>query len=148
MPKLASWTGSADAGVKYFSGSATYTKAIEVPAAWLRPGRRIYLDLGKVRDIAEVSLNGKPVGFTWAPPYRLDITAALHPGLNQLDIAVTNQWTNRQIGDSLAPPEQRVLPPTPARQPAAPSGGLFRGPQLPPESGLIADVTLVAQNSP
>ena len=144
MPKLASWTDSTDAGVKYFSGTATYTKTVQAPASWFKPGQRIWIDLGKVRDIAEVKVNGKSAGLTWAPPYRIDVTAALKPGGNKLTIEVTNEWTNRQIGDRLGPADKHILS-TPAA-PARPGGGGFGpGPQAPLESGLLGDVTFVAE---
>ncbi len=143
LPALTSWTENADAGVKYFSGTATYTKTVTAPAAWFRPGRRIWLDLGKVRDIAEVSVNGSAAGMVWAPPYRVDVTKALHPGVNKLSIAVTNEWTNRQIGDRLLPPEQRVLAPSGA---APRPGGAFGGAQVPAESGLLGVVSLVGES--
>jgi hypothetical protein len=117
MPKLISWTDSTNPGVKYFSGTATYTRTIQASATWFRAGQRIWLDLGKVCDIAEVKVNGKPVGVSWAPPYRLEVTADLHPGFNRIEIAVTNEWTNRQIGDRALPEGQRILSP-PAYSPA------------------------------
>jgi hypothetical protein len=143
MQKLTSWTDSVDAGVKYFSGTATYSKTMQVPAAWLRSGQKVWLDLGTVRDIAEVKVNGKGVGVVWAPPYRVDVTAELKPGANKLEIAVTNEWTNRQIGDRLGPADKRVLAQPAA--PARPGGGGFGPPvQTPPDSGLIGDVSFVA----
>ncbi len=76
MTNLVSWTVVSDPGVKYFSGTATYSKNIRAPAEWFRPSQHLYLDLGAVRDIAEVTVNGKSVGMVWAPPYRLDVTSA------------------------------------------------------------------------
>ncbi len=148
MPQLASWTDSADAGMKYFSGTATYTKTVQAPASWFKPGQHIWIDLGKVRDIAEVKVNGKSVGITWAPPYRVDVTAALKPGTNKLEIAVTNEWTNRQIGDRLLAVEKRVLaqPGVPGA-PAPPTAFGF-APQTPSESGLLGNVTLFAVRNP
>jgi len=143
MAKLTSWTQNADAGVKYFSGTAVYSRTVMAPASWFRPGHRVWIDLGKVRDIAEVKVNGKAAGLVWAPPYRVDVTAELKPGVNKLEIAVTNEWTNRQIGDRLLPAEKHILstPPVPAR----PGGGGFGpGPQSPPESGLIGDVSFIS----
>jgi len=100
LDSLTSWTGSADAGVKYFSGTATYMKDIDVSPDWLRPGARVMLDLGKVKDIAQVSLNGKPLGdILWKPPFAADVTTALKPGANHLEIKITNLWPNRVIGD-------------------------------------------------
>jgi hypothetical protein len=165
MAKLVSWTESSDPGVKYFSGTATYTKTVVAPAAWFRPGRRIWIDLGKVRDIAEVKVNGSSVGLTWAPPYRVDVTSALKPGANRVEIAVTNEWTNRQIGDRLVPADQRILTPpgagagVAAGGAGAPAAGAARGagaaagggggfgfaPQAPPDSGLIGEVTIVGE---
>jgi hypothetical protein len=123
MQKLASWTDNSDPGIKYFSGTATYSKTVQAPAAWLRSGQHIWIDLGKVRDIAEVKVNGKSAGLTWAPPYRLDVTAELKPGANKLEIEVTNEWTNRQIGDRLLPLEKRVLTPPGAAAPGGPVAG-------------------------
>jgi len=146
MPVLTSWTSSSDPGVKYFSGTATYGKVVQVSPAWFRAGQHIFLDLGKVRDIAEVEINGKPAGLVWAPPYRLDVTAALRPGVNCLEIKVTNEWTNRQIGDRLLSPDKRVLSEAGATPPQAGGGmGLFGRAQQPAESGLLGSVRFVAE---
>jgi hypothetical protein len=96
---LSSWTASTDPGVKYFSGTATYTKQIQAPAAWLRPGAKVILDLGRVKEIAEVSVNGKALGILWKPPFQADVTGALKAGPNRVEIKVTNLWPNRMIGD-------------------------------------------------
>jgi hypothetical protein len=85
--------------VKYFSGTAIYTKAIDAPSTWFKSGAHLWLDLGDVKNLAEVSVNGKPLGIAWKPPFRLDMTGALKPGPNQLEIKVTNLWVNRLIGD-------------------------------------------------
>jgi hypothetical protein len=144
LDKLTSWTDNPDPGIKYFSGTATYTKTIQIPATWLRPNQNIYLDLADVRDIAEVTLNGKPAGTVWAPPYRVDITKALKPGPSRLEIKVTNQWTNRIIGDRQLPPEKRILAPSGA--PPRPGGaGFFPGANTPPPSGLLGEVSIVAE---
>jgi hypothetical protein len=148
MPQLTSWTDSSDAGVKYFSGTATYSKTVQAPASWFRPGQHIWIDLAKVRDIAEVKVNGKPMGLTWAPPYRVDVSAALKPGANRLEIEVTNQWTNRLMGDRLLPVEKRILAQPGAPGAAVGGGGFSFGPQTPPESGLLGDVTFVAARNP
>jgi hypothetical protein len=144
MAKLASWTASADAGVKYFSGTATYAKTVTAQAGWFKPGRRIYLDLGRVRDIAEMRVNGKSVGMVWAPPYRIDVTGALRPGANKVEIAVTNEWTNRLIGDRLMP-EKHVLTPPGAPGAAVPLAGFAVGPREPLESGLVGEVEIVGR---
>jgi len=144
MPKLISWTDSTNPGVKYFSGTATYTRTIQAPAMWFHPGQHIWLELGKVCDMAEVRINGQLVGTSWAPPYRLEVTTNLRPGSNKIEIAVTNEWTNRQIGDRALPEGQRLLssPGVPNGRPV--SGGAFSRPQILPESGLLGDIRLVA----
>jgi hypothetical protein len=140
LAKLESWTANPDDGVKYFSGTATYAKSVEAPQTWFRPGVKLLLDLGAVKDLAAVAVNGKPLGTLWKPPYQLDVTGPLRPGANQLEIKVTNQWSNRQMGDRLGPPEKRVLPPAGGFM----MGGGRGGPQTPAESGLIGPVTVVA----
>ena len=97
--RLISWSESADAGVKYFSGSATYTKTIEVPASALSSGTHLWLDLGDVENIADVAVNGKYQGIVWKAPFRIEVTQALVPGSNQIVVQVTNLWVNRMIGD-------------------------------------------------
>jgi hypothetical protein len=99
MNKLASWTESADEGVKYFSGSGTYTKTIEASADWFANGAKLYLDLGDVKNLAEVRVNGKDLGVVWHAPYRVDVSGVLKPGANQVEIKVVNAWVNRIIGD-------------------------------------------------
>jgi len=96
---LTSWTKHSDEGVKYFSGTATYTKEIEARREWFRPGAKLVLDLGEVKEIAEVSVNGKPLGILWKPLFQADVTAALKPGRNHLEIKITNLWLNRLVGD-------------------------------------------------
>ena len=85
--------------MKYFSGTATYTKTIEAPAEWFATGAKMVLDLGSVKHIAEVTVNGKSAGVLWKPPFRADVTGALKPGANTVQIKVTNLWANRLIGD-------------------------------------------------
>jgi hypothetical protein len=100
FPQLASWTASSDTGIKYFSGTATYSKQLDAPSEWFSPGAKVVLDLGTVKEIAEVTVNGKPVGgVLWKPPFQVDVSSALKPGSNQLTVKVTNLWPNRMIGD-------------------------------------------------
>jgi len=99
LDKLISWTDSDDSGVKYFSGTGTYTKSVNAPADWLKKGSNIWIDLGDVKNLAEVSLNGKSLGVVWHAPYRVDLTGALNPGANELKVVVINAWVNRLIGD-------------------------------------------------
>ena len=99
LDTLASWTDNADAGVKYFSGVATYTKTVQAPAAWFTPGAEIWLDLGDVKNVADVAVNGKPVAAAWRKPFRVNLTGALKAGANTLEVRVANVWVNRIIGD-------------------------------------------------
>jgi hypothetical protein len=99
LEKLISWSEHPDPGVKYFSGTGTYTKTIQAPKEWFQRGARLWLDLGGVKNLAEVTLNGKPVGIVWKPPFRVDVTDALKPGANRLEVKVVNLWVNRIIGD-------------------------------------------------
>jgi hypothetical protein len=99
LDKLASWSDNADEGVKYFSGTATYTKSIQAPSDWFKRRTRLSIDLGEVKNLAEVSVNGMPLGIAWKTPYRVDVTNALKRGANTVEIKVTNPWVNRIIGD-------------------------------------------------
>jgi hypothetical protein len=97
--KLSSWSESTDPGVKYFSGSATYAKKILASDDWFKPGAQLWIDLGDVKNIAEVSVNGKPLGTVWKRPFRISAAGALHAGENSMEIKVTNLWVNRMVGD-------------------------------------------------
>jgi hypothetical protein len=97
--RLSSWSESAEPGIKYFSGTATYAASFDVPASWLVSGARLWLDLGVVKNLAEVKVNGRPLGTVWKTPFRVDATEALKPGPNALEIKVADLWVNRLIGD-------------------------------------------------
>lgn len=105
LRELSSLHRHADTNVRHFSGVATYEKEITVTAGMLEKGKRIFLDLGRVEVVAEVHVNGKAAGLCWKEPYRLDITAHLRMGKNNLEIKVATLWPNRQIGDEHLPPE-------------------------------------------
>jgi hypothetical protein len=99
MDKLASWTDNSDQGVKYFSGTGTYTTTVNAQAGWFHDGARVWIDLGDVKNIAQVTVNGIAVGEVWHAPFRVDATAPMHPGANEVTVKVTNLWPNRMIGD-------------------------------------------------
>ncbi|MBB4079244.1 hypothetical protein GGR28_001864 [Lewinella aquimaris] len=101
--ELTDWKDHPYEAVRYYSGTATYTKTVTVPEAHLRPDGRVMLDLGEVRNVAEVTLNGHSLGVSWMPPFLVDVTDHLVAGDNRLNIAVTNLWTNRLIGDERFP---------------------------------------------
>jgi hypothetical protein len=123
--ELESWSMNSDAGIKYFSGTASYEKTLEVPASWLVSGQSLEIDLGAVKSVAEVIVNGMSAGVVWKPPFRTDITRLLHPGGNRLTVRVTNLWPNRLIGDKLpnsASVTMTTLNPYTANSPLLPSG--------------------------
>jgi hypothetical protein len=125
-----SWTASSNPGIRYFSGTATYrTEINQTPT----PGQHTFLNLTDLREICTVRINGKEAGTIWAMPYRLDITAALIPGHNSIELDVTNLWPNRIIGDA-QPNNPHTYTHTNIRKYTASS------PLLP--SGLIGAVTL------
>ena len=101
LDSLMSLTESADFGVKYFSGIATYTNTVKISKKVMKQNAssRIYLDLGDVHDLAAVTVNGQSIGVAWHAPYLVDITSALKAGDNQIEIAVANPWHNRMVGD-------------------------------------------------
>ncbi len=115
LDQLISWTDHPDEGVRYFSGTATYVTHVDIAAHALADGQRVALDLGDVREIAEVRLNGTDLGILWKPPFRVDVTSAAKPGRNRLEVRVTNLWPNRLIGDEQLPPDAEYSPGGPIR---------------------------------
>jgi hypothetical protein len=105
---LESWTQRPEEGIKYFSGTASYRKAITLDAARLKKGRRVVLDLGVVSHLAEVFVNEQPLGVLWNAPFRIDITDAAKAGANMVEVRVTNVWKNRLIGDAKLPEAERT----------------------------------------
>jgi hypothetical protein len=99
FPQLISWSESSNYGVRYFSGTATYSKTIAISSSEFTPGARMWLDLGDVENIADVMVNGKNLGIVWKTPFKIDVTGALVPGEDRIEIRVTNLWVNRMIGD-------------------------------------------------
>ena len=155
--KLISWSEHGEPGVKYFSGAATYTKNVNMPAEMAGKNRRLYLDLGKVQVMAEVKLNGKDLGILWKPPYRVDITDAAKAGENALEVKVVNLWINRMLGDEQLPEDcernangtlkkwpQWVLDgkPSPTGRFTFTSWKLWKKDSPLQESGLLGPVTL------
>lgn len=156
--RLSSWHESRDEAIRHFSGRATYRKSARVPEGVLGAGRKAELDLGRVEVMAEVRVNGRALGVLWKPPYRIDVTEALRPGENSLEIAVVNLWVNRLIGDESLPEDSDRNPsgnlkswpkwllegkPSPAGRETFTSWRLWRkGDTLVP-SGLLGPVRLV-----
>ncbi len=134
--KLINWIKSDNIGIKYYSGTAKYTTTIQAPRSLLGTNRRIYLDLGQVNIMAEVQLNGKPMGILWKPPYRVDVTDVLKAGANSLEVKVTNNWVNQLIRDAQRPADQKkTWLPWP----------VFNANSTLQDSGLIGPVQLITE---
>ncbi|HEY8970470.1 MAG TPA: glycosyl hydrolase [Puia sp.] len=103
--QLQDWSLSDDPRIRYYSGKAVYTKEFNFKAV---AGAAVFLDLGAVKNIARVAVNGKDLGIVWTAPWQIDISSALRGGSNQLRIEVINLWPNRLIGDAGLPPEKRL----------------------------------------
>jgi hypothetical protein len=136
--RLASWSESSDPQTRYFSGTATYRKTIQIPADWLLGNGRVWIDLGSVKNLAEVTVNGKSLGIVWKPPFRVDATSALKPGDNAVSVAVTDLWINRLIGDLQPGAKKKCAFPTPQTT-YQPSSALV-------PAGLLGPVRVVRMN--
>ncbi len=101
MASLQDWTTQTDSGIRYFSGVATYRKDFDLPAGAPEPKSQgaLFLELGTVRDICRVRLNGVDLGAVWTAPWRVDISTAVKRSGNHLEVEVANRWPNRLIGD-------------------------------------------------
>jgi hypothetical protein len=157
---LISWSEDPDPGVKYFSGTAEYRTAVTVPAELPAPGRRLFLDLGDIRVMARVTLNGKDLGILWKTPYRVEVTDCVKAGRNDLRVQVTNLWINRMIGDEQLPEDSdrngdgtlKAWPqwledgkPSPTGRYTFTSWRLWRKDSPLQSSGLIGPVTLIPE---
>ena len=102
--RLTSWTESENSGIKYFSGTAVYHNSFNVTAT---DNKELMLDLGELRDVAEVFINEKSAGILWKKPFQVDINQLVHAGKNDLKIEIVNMWSNRLTGDMLSDPKDR-----------------------------------------
>ena len=96
---IGDFSSSDDERVRYFAGTAVYTRSLEMKA---KP-RKAVLDLGEMNDIAVLKVNGECVDTLWYPPYRRDISRFVRSGRNTIEVAVTVNWANRLIGDEQYP---------------------------------------------
>ena len=133
LDTLVDWSKHADAGVKFFSGTATYRSTFVMNPTSEIPNPKWFLDLGRVEVMARVRLNGQDVGVVWKTPFRVDVSDALKPGENRLEITVANLWPNRLIGDAGLPEARRIAWTT--WNPFTKDTALL-------ESGLLGPVTL------
>ena len=107
---LVSWPERPEPGIRYFSGTATYTTDFNLAANRLAEGRHVLLDLGRVEVMAEILVNGEDLGILWHAPFEVDITSAVRAGINQLAVRATNLWPNRLIGDEQKPSDLQSHP--------------------------------------
>lgn len=105
--ELVDWTAHPDPRIRFYSGTATYATTFDLPADLRGGSGRIALDLGDVKTLAEVRLNGRDLGVVWTAPWSVDITEAAKPAGNALEIRVVNLWPNRLIGDRRLEPAKR-----------------------------------------
>lgn len=120
---LSSWAENADSQIKYFSGTATYFNSFDL--ASIEEGSAYLLDLGEVKNLAEVFVNGQNLGVLWKTPFRIDVSKALKSGENQIEIRVVNTWVNRLIGDAQPGAQKTTFTTMPfyqANSPLMPSG--------------------------
>lgn len=132
---LADWSQRPEDGIKFYSGTAVYQKSFVLPGDGAAAGQNFFLDLGTVKNLARVRVNGRDCGIVWCPPWRVAISGPLRAGTNTLEIAVANLWPNRLIGDQSLPEEKRLAWTT--RNPYKKNS-----PLLP--SGLIGPVNILA----
>ena len=105
--QLKSWTEFDIPGIKYYSGTATYRKLFQMDAPEMK-NNRLILDLGFVKEMASVKINGHQMQVLWSAPFRFDITPFVKAGTNELEVEIVNMWVNRLIGDGKLPVEQRL----------------------------------------
>ncbi len=100
---LVDWTKRPEEGIKYYSGTASYQKTFILNKAILASASPLFIELGEVNCMAQVTLNGIDLGTLWTTPWSLEITKAVKEGTNLLEIKVVNLWPNRLIGDEKFP---------------------------------------------
>lgn len=138
LDHLISLSESTNAGVKYFSGTATYEQTFDWQPSVENKNQKAecWLDLGDVQVMARVWLNGQDLGVLWKAPFRIEITGALKPGQNHLQIQVADLWPNRLIGDAALPPDQRFT--WSSYEP-------FKADSPLPQSGLLGPVRIATE---
>ena len=139
MEQLTSWSDINLDGVKYYSGTATYTREFSIEEALLSKDTEVYVAFEGIQEMARFFINGNDVGILWTPPYQANITQHLKPGTNQITVEVINTWNNRIVGDLRNPDK------TPYTHTNAKSKFTKDGPLLP--SGLTGKAALLFVNT-
>jgi hypothetical protein len=144
FPTLMSWTVVADTNIRHFSGVAAYHKIFELQSTDFQANKQYFLDLGKVREIADVWLNGHHLGESCFYPHRFNVSPFLKTGKNYLVIEVANTLNNRMVGDAKLPEMYRR---TKSNIIKGPNAWMHPWPQVPLlESGLLGPVQLLTKN--
>lgn len=109
---LVDWTNRPESGVKYYSGTASYTNSFDMASELISDKNAVIsLDLGVVNHIAQVKLNNIDLGVIWTAPWQVTLPKELlHEKDNQLEILITNVWANRLIGDEQQPADSEWSP--------------------------------------
>ena len=136
FPALTDWTAHADPGIRYYSGTAVYRKMFDAPADFPTDAP-VTIDLGALRDVAQVTLNGQNLGIAWTPPFAVTAPRLKAKG-NVLEISVVNLWANRLIRDAALPPAEQLTKTD--KNPFKKDHALF-------PSGLYGPVTLLPQRA-
>jgi hypothetical protein len=147
--QLLPWDKHPSPGIRFFSGKATYRKTFELTPEQAR--RAVRLQLGEVKCLGQVRLNGRDLGVVWTAPWAVALAGAAKPGRNRLEIDVVNTWVNRLIGDAALPKERRITRSNLALQAGARTLRAFQGfasedPLMP--SGLLGPVRLELTATP
>ena len=103
MEKLTSWSDIDENEIKYYSGTAIYSREISISEESLSKGTEVFVAFEDIQELARVTVNGMDCGIVWTPPYRANISKAIHPGSNGIVVEVTNTWSNRIVGDIINP---------------------------------------------
>ncbi len=142
LDRVGPWTNQTAADVKYFAGNAKYRRTFTLPPGWREKAGAVDLDLGRLWSIGEVWVNGTSLGVVWTPPYRVDCTAALREGANEIVVEVSGTWHNRLVGEARGevPKQTRTNIVVSQRKPWK---------DLEPiEAGLFGPVRLIARGEP
>ncbi len=101
---LTDWSKRSENGIRFYSGTAVYTKSFNLPDdISIKKEAQYYLDLGILKNLGRVKLNGHDLGVLWTAPWQVNITDLLKVKGNELEVIVSNLWINRLIGDELLP---------------------------------------------
>ncbi len=141
LNELTSWSLLMDSVIRYYSGAASYRKTFTVTNDILNTGKTYILRLNRVKEIAEVYLNGHRLGLHWHPACQFDITRLLKPGENHIVIEVVNSINNMLVGDGRKPGHFRITRSNITKLPNAWTTEFSQAPLI--EAGLLGPVQIM-----